>query len=84
MVSERECLHGFEDWGQMGGRVPRRTQRPRVRPGEAWTPSGYTLPLSHHDENQQHEVTLDGSGFGWVHVGFTFCGPDTGYITAKH
>ena len=32
----------------MGGRVPRFTQRLRVRPGEGWAPSGCTLPLTHH------------------------------------
>ena len=32
----------------MGGGVPRRTQRSRVRPREGWAPSGCTLPLTHH------------------------------------
>ena len=40
--------HGSKKKGQMGGRVPRRTQRPRVRPGEEWAPSGCTLPVTHH------------------------------------
>ena len=34
----------------MGRRVSRRTQRPRVRPGEGWAPSGCALPMSHHDK----------------------------------
>ena len=33
----------------MGEGVPRRTQRPRVRPGEGWARSGCTLPLRHYE-----------------------------------
>ena len=32
----------------MGGKFPRRIQRPRVRPGEGWAPSGCTLPVTQH------------------------------------
>ena len=32
----------------MGGRVSQWTQRPRVRSGEGWAPSGCILPLTHH------------------------------------
>ena len=45
----------------MGGKVPRRTQRPRVRPGEGWAPSGRTLQLRHHEMTTNSRITPNGS-----------------------
>ena len=45
----------------MGGGVTRRTQRPRVRPGEGWAPSGCALPLSHHDMTTNNQTIPDQS-----------------------
>ena len=44
----------------MGGRAPR-TQRPRVRPGEGWAPSGCTLPKTHHAMTTQNHTIPDRS-----------------------
>ena len=45
----------------MGGRVPRWTQRSRVRPGEGWAPSGCTLPVTHHVMKTSNHTILDRS-----------------------
>ena len=37
----------------MDRRVQQRIKQPRVRPAEGWAPSECTLPLSHHERNQQ-------------------------------
>ena len=39
----------FPVWPDGGRRVPQRTQRSRVRPGEEWAPPGCTLPLIRHE-----------------------------------
>ena len=47
----------------MGGRVPR-TQRPRVRPGEEWAPSGCTLPKTHNAMTTHNHTIPDRSPLG--------------------
>ena len=43
----------------MGGNVPRRKQRPRVRTGEEWAQPGCALPLSHHEMTTQNQNIPD-------------------------
>ena len=43
----------------MGGRVPRQTKRPHVRPGEWWAASECTLPLSHHEVKTNNHTIPD-------------------------
>ena len=50
----------YEDKGQMGGRVPW-TQRPRVRPGEGWAPSGCTLPKTQYAMTTHNHTIPDRS-----------------------
>ena len=52
------CPHRSKT-GQTGGRVPRRTQLPRVRPGEGWTPSGCTSPMSHLEMTTRERIIPD-------------------------
>ena len=46
------CPHG----SKTGGRVPQRTQRPRVETGERWAPQGCTLPLTHHEKTTNKKI----------------------------
>ena len=56
-VNTTASLGGYPN-SQMGGKVPRRTQRSCVRPGKESAPPGRTLPFKHHknDNQPQHHT----------------------------